>query len=379
MNIEIVIGANYGDEGKGLAVDFLCMSNSNPVVVLNNGGCQRGHTVDMKDGRRHVFHHFGSGTFRNAPTYFTKKFYLNPMEFIREYTELETEFGIRPVSSRHPDCILQLPSDIAVNWHLERERGKTDTRHGSVGCGIWETYRRINKFRNAVTFGEFCRMNYLDKRKYINEVADLQRKEIRSETHADIELYDLFMNNGFIDHFIADCMVMSELCPAADIGSLKTYDTVVIENGQGLLLDENFSNDPDHSTPSHTGAYGAASFLNELGKSQRLDDIDLNYISRPYLTRHGVGVMENEIIGKFPFVDQTNQPNEWQGSLRYGMLDIEKLHFRIDLDMTLFRQQLCWKDFKINSRLVLTHLNEVDIDLPDICLKSSTPYAEDVY
>ena len=39
MNIDVVIGANYGDEGKGLATDFLCSTKCKPAVVLTNGGC----------------------------------------------------------------------------------------------------------------------------------------------------------------------------------------------------------------------------------------------------------------------------------------------------------------------------------------------------
>ena len=61
-DIKIVIGANFGDEGKGLMTDYFS-SNPNTIVVCSNGGAQRGHTVfESTTGTRHVFHHFGSGT-----------------------------------------------------------------------------------------------------------------------------------------------------------------------------------------------------------------------------------------------------------------------------------------------------------------------------
>ena len=62
QKIKIVIGANFGDEGKGLITDFFsyCLPT---LVVMSNGGAQRGHTVDTADGKHHVFKHFGSGTF----------------------------------------------------------------------------------------------------------------------------------------------------------------------------------------------------------------------------------------------------------------------------------------------------------------------------
>ena len=50
IKIEAVIGANYGDEGKGLLTDFICKNNSDSLVVMTNGGSQRGHTVEHEDG-----------------------------------------------------------------------------------------------------------------------------------------------------------------------------------------------------------------------------------------------------------------------------------------------------------------------------------------
>src|SRR5204863_9620351 len=53
----VVIGANYGDEGKGVAVDRLTSETrgADAVVIRFNGGAQAGHTVTLDDGRRHVF------------------------------------------------------------------------------------------------------------------------------------------------------------------------------------------------------------------------------------------------------------------------------------------------------------------------------------
>ena len=60
----------------------------NSIVVCSNGGSQRGHTVVTPDGIRHVFHHFGSGTFNGAATYLPKEFIVNPLIFAQEYKEL---------------------------------------------------------------------------------------------------------------------------------------------------------------------------------------------------------------------------------------------------------------------------------------------------
>lgn len=54
-DIKIVIGANFGDEGKGLMTDYFSQK-SNSIVVCSNGGAQRGHTVTTPTAIRHVFH-----------------------------------------------------------------------------------------------------------------------------------------------------------------------------------------------------------------------------------------------------------------------------------------------------------------------------------
>jgi len=67
--VTAVIGANFGDEGKGLMTDVLASrAPSRTLVVRANGGAQAGHTVVTPEGRRHVFGHVGSGALCGAPT-----------------------------------------------------------------------------------------------------------------------------------------------------------------------------------------------------------------------------------------------------------------------------------------------------------------------
>ena len=74
--VKVVIGANFGDEGKGLMADYFCSKLSKNGSVLNirfNGGAQAGHTVVVPaygKPKRHVFSHFGAGSFvKNTDTY----------------------------------------------------------------------------------------------------------------------------------------------------------------------------------------------------------------------------------------------------------------------------------------------------------------------
>ena len=116
--VEIIIGANYGDEGKGLLTRHFSLNaihnNEKAIVVFSQGTAQRGHTVDYNPKFRHIYHHFGSGTGDGLPTYFADTFWIHPMEFAREYAEL-AQAGIHPVVYCHPDAPVITPFDMLVD------------------------------------------------------------------------------------------------------------------------------------------------------------------------------------------------------------------------------------------------------------------------
>ena len=68
-----VIGAAFGDEGKGLAADLLCRRAPGALVVRHNGGAQAGHTVHAGT-KRFVFHQLSAGSFRGADTFWAGTF-----------------------------------------------------------------------------------------------------------------------------------------------------------------------------------------------------------------------------------------------------------------------------------------------------------------
>ncbi len=91
---KVVIGANFGDEGKGLVTDYFS-AQENSIVVRFNGGAQAGHTVVRPDGVSHVHGHFGSGTLNGSPTYLSRHFVSHPHWFYEEL-ELLKKIGIEP-------------------------------------------------------------------------------------------------------------------------------------------------------------------------------------------------------------------------------------------------------------------------------------------
>ena len=376
MKVEAVIGANYGDEGKGLVTEFLCLSKDKTIVALANGGCQRGHTVIDRQFGRHVFHHFGSGTFHGAPTCFCGDFLLNPMQFVREYGELET-VGVKPVSYRETCCNFQLPIDIYLNRLLEKSRG--DKKHGSVGCGIWESVKRLRSGK-WLTFSEFAKLDFKAKIDYLRkaqfEALEFRLAETGLEANAEV---DMFLSDGMIEHFARDCEFMAAVCRQVEsVLEIPDTDHIVFEQGQGLALDQFYGkNDADHTTPSYTGLIGIAEYLKTIGYSGK---VSANYVTRSYTTRHGAGPFPEEDLS-ISFPDETNMPNEWQGTMRFGAFYSENTAKRINRDLNEFNVRF---GSDANPCMFITHVNEIprpkDRQLRTVSklYESASPYADEI-
>ena len=90
QSCSIVIGAGFGDEGKGHYVDILC-NRPNTLNVRFNGGAQASHTVVTPDGERYPFSNVGAGTFTGAATYLSAYYLVNPVYFVLELSSATTK------------------------------------------------------------------------------------------------------------------------------------------------------------------------------------------------------------------------------------------------------------------------------------------------
>lgn len=327
----IVIGANYGDEGKGTVVAKYTKNSKNVLNVLTNGGAQRGHSIMTEDGNI-SFHHFGSGTYHGADNYYSCFFILHPMQFVKEYESLI----IKPKHIyRDTRCIWSTPYDSMANLIAKKS-------YNTCGMGIWNTIKRFKTNLN-VMFDDFIVMDDMDKIAYLNKIKSYYEKEISMPS----EWKDVWNSTILQQHFIGDCVFMSYHTIARSLGKLS-YDNYIFENGQGLMLCDTGKDTPD-TTPSNTGILYSLELLKDLN----VDDITAHYVTRPYLTRHGDGEMENQSNRRFISndikEDRTNHFNECQGEFRYGSLDISLLNDRI------------LKDAKgVNFELEVTHCDEMD-------------------
>ena len=348
--IKIVIGANYGDEGKGLMTDYFSDRDEKCLVVCNNGGAQRGHTVTHGD-KSHVFHHLGSGTLSGADTYLSRYFILNPILFAREYRQMK-KYGFLPLVYRNPDCLWSTPYDMIINQVVEEYRGTG--RHGSCGMGIWETLVRTGKFHIPLD-------RMIEKPNLIREYLIRIREEYLPGRLRDLgvdripEKWRMIIDDeGMIDHFTEDILFMAGHTQAAEDSLLYRYERIIIENGQGLLLDRNQKEFKEHTTPSNTGLQNAADLLDGL-ELQGIP-VEVCYVTRTYMTRHGAGPLPGECpkgLINPRMRDQTNQPNPFQGTLRYGIIDPGELGDRMEEDFGKYAKN---ENYFIS--LAITHLNE---------------------
>lgn len=324
----VVIGANFGDEGKGLMTDYLVRRTGAKMVTRFNGGAQAGHTV-FDSGQSHVFSSFGSGTFAGAGTRLTEDVILNPHAALEEAARLGFSVEKILISKYSP---VTTPYEIAINQAIEQRRGSA--KHGSCGLGINETIERHKamlargpSFPQAFFDANFCEtaLNWIE-----TEWLPIRLSALGFDEEASQKF--MLTTVGFKEAFKK---VMSEAL--STVYSLKPHITqdTIYEGAQGLAIDEDLGAFP-HVTRSNTGLLGALKHITTSNFSGK--DIIPVYCSRTYLTRHGAGPFPFEstakevLCGNIP-IDITNGPNRWQDAMRFAPLDMYALISRIEYDL----------------------------------------------
>ncbi|MBX0293125.1 adenylosuccinate synthetase [Hymenobacter sp. HSC-4F20] len=326
----IVVGLGFGDEGKGLATDYLCRHSPDPLVIRFNGGHQAGHTVVTESGHQHIFSTFGAGTLQGVPTYWSRYCTFSPAVLLPEYKSLP----IRPRLLVDQQCPVTTHYDILYNRLLESTRG--DSRHGSCGLGFGATIERhqyqalrlyptdlleVAKFKHKLQLirsyykAKIAQDTHFSFRQFDHDTADLEFEREAKEVRELVE------------------QQIIQLVYEEDIFSLGTpWQTFIFEGAQGVLLDMDFGIAP-HVTRSNTTSKNALQLLHEYLPTTAASATIL-YVTRSYQTRHGAG----PIIGKEVSLSlinrehESNQFNEHQGEFRVSCLDLDALNFALTSD-----------------------------------------------
>ncbi len=309
-----VIGLGFGDEGKGLVTNYLCLQNPNALVVRYSGGQQAGHTV-VKNEVRHIFSNFGSGSLNGNSTYWSNHCTVDPIGINNELQVLGSK-ECRPILYIDPKCPITTPYDKLFNQFVSKV-------HGTVGVGVGATWQREEDFYSL-----------LAEDLYYPSIVEMKLKLIKRYYQLDDIDLSYFMESIEVIKNYAHITISS--CPISQL---------IYEGSQGLLLDPKIGFFP-HVTRSRTG-------------TANIDPDDFPHlyaVTRAYQTRHGIGPMTNEeiphTISKNPL--ETNVYNEYQGELRISLLDLDLLEYGIEKDLMLRMHR---------NTLVITCLDHINSDL----------------
>jgi adenylosuccinate synthase len=296
----VVIGTQWGDEGKGKVVDLLTDRAS--AVVRFQGGHNAGHTLVIGE-QKTVLHLIPSGVLReNVQCLIGNGVVLSPEALLKELAMLE-ENGV-PARERlriSEACPLILPYHIALDHAREKARGKQAI--GTTGRGIGPAYEdKVS--RRGLRLGDlFHRERFAAK---LGEVLDYHNFALQHYFKADPIDF-----NQVLDETLA---MQDELQPLVDdVTELlhqhqKAGNNIMFEGAQGALLDIDHGTYP-FVTSSNTTAGGAAT---GSGMGPRYFDYVLG-ITKAYTTRVGSGPFPTELYDGVQLLDVVGEHLAKQG------------------------------------------------------------------
>ncbi len=321
MAIDVILGLQWGDEGKGKIVDYL--AEAYDIVARFQGGPNAGHTLKF-DGKKFVLHTIPSGIFRsNLLNLIGNGVVIDPIVLSKEMAELrkaEIDYRERLLVSKKAHLIL--PTHRYLDAASENAKGKS--KIGSTLKGIGPTYMDKTG-RNGLRVGDLLRSNFQEryealKEKHMQLLAiypeidfDLEAEEARwMETVEELRQLRVVDGEYFIDQ------------------ALQQDKRILAEGAQGSMLDIDYGTYP-FVTSSNTITAGVC-----IGLGVAPDKIgEVIGISKAYCTRVGAGPFPTELEGEAgemlrreggEFGATTGRPR------RCGWIDLPQLRYTIMLN-----------------------------------------------
>lgn len=320
MKVDVLLGLQWGDEGKGKIVDFLAPKYD--VVARFQGGPNAGHTLEF-DGHKHVLHQIPSGIFRaNIKNVIGNGVVLDPVIFRKEIEKLSPfEVDVHQNLFLSKKTQLILPTHRILDAADEQQKG--EKKIGSTLKGIGPTYRdKVS--RSGLRVGDILAPNFrerydalvkrhealLDSYEFSYELAPME-----DEWFSAIEYLKTFQLIES-EHYINE--------------KIRSKASILAEGAQGSLLDIDFGSYP-FVTSSTTMASGVCTGLGVAPRNIG----EVFGIFKAYCTRVGSGPFPTELhdnIGEklrkegHEFGATTGRPR------RTGWLDLPALRYAIMLN-----------------------------------------------
>lgn len=282
MKVDVLLGLQWGDEGKGKVVDVLTPRYD--VVARFQGGPNAGHTLEF-EGKKYVLRSIPSGIFQHGQiNVIGNGVVLDPVLFAEEAQALEKSgVNLRSVLKISRKVHLILPTHRLLDAALERAKG--GAKIGTTGKGIGPTYTdKVS--RNGLRLGDLFH-NF-----------EAKYKAARDRHLNRLKSLDALPEEGVLAELEANWINALDYIKSFDIvdseylinGYLNQGKSVLCEGAQGTLLDVDFGSYP-FVTSSNTITAGACSGLgvapNSIG--------EVYGIFKAYCTRVGSGPFPTEL------------------------------------------------------------------------------------
>ncbi|MEX0778677.1 MAG: adenylosuccinate synthase [Balneolales bacterium] len=282
MSVRVIIGAQWGDEGKGKIVDML--SDKTEFVVRYQGGANAGHTLKF-DGKTFVLHLIPSGIFRKNTTCVIANGVVVDPEALLEEIKSVKELGADPEKS----LIISEAAHVILPYHklldTVREKSRGSNKIGTTGRGIGPAYMQKTS-RMGIRM-----MDLLDE------------KVLEEKIISNLEYTNCLLQNMFDEKPVEAGPLFEEVCKYGKILSPYIKDTgailrdaydegrnILLEGAQGVLLDIDHGTYPYVTSSSPTS--GGACIGSGLPPSS-LEHI--MGITKAYCTRVGNGPFPTEL------------------------------------------------------------------------------------
>ncbi len=321
MKADVLLGLQWGDEGKGKVVDYLAPNYD--IIARFQGGPNAGHTLEFGD-IKHVLHQIPSGIFREGVlNVIGNGVVLDPVVFRQEIEDLEKygiEFKNRLYISLKAQLIL--PTHKYLDAAIEKYKG--DQKIGSTLRGIGPAYQdKVGRF--GIKVGDVLEEDF---KKKVNEIME-QHKKLVDFYGGDFEDFEEKLKVFFesIEYLKSFNLTETAIFLNREMDNGKS---VLAEGAQGSLLDVDFGSYP-YVTSSNTITPGACIGLGiapgRIGK--------VFGVFKAYCTRVGEGPFPTELfddtgnkIAKIghEFGATTGRPR------RVGWLDLPALRYAVMLN-----------------------------------------------
>ncbi|MCG8858950.1 adenylosuccinate synthase [Tenacibaculum finnmarkense] len=322
MAVDLLLGLQWGDEGKGKIVDVL--TRDYDIIARFQGGPNAGHTL-IFDGNKHVLHTIPSGIFhKTALNVVGNGVVIDPVIFKKELENLDVhniDYTSKLLISRKAHLIL--PTHRLLDAASETSKGKA--KIGSTLKGIGPTYMDKTG-RNGMRVGDLELDNWKDKYRA------LTKKHLSMLSFFDVQVeYDLDELEAEFDLGIEKLRTLQFIDSEEYLNSaIKAGKTILAEGAQGSLLDIDFGTYP-FVTSSNTTAAGACTGLgiapNRIG--------DVFGIFKAYTTRVGSGPFPTELFDE-DGAEMAKVGHEFGATTgrarRCGWLDLVALKYAVDVN-----------------------------------------------